>query len=157
MKTNATRLLDKLQVPYELRQYEVDLEDLSAQKVASSIGFPPEQVFKTLLARGDVNGLVLAAIPGDREVDLKALARASGNRKMELVPVSQLQQLTGYVRGGVTAWACKKNYPVFVDDSVSQHPVISVSAGARGLQVLIAPRDYLQSTNASLAALARSS
>src|SRR5437899_10837740 len=111
MKTNATRQLDKAGIAYQLREYEVDLDDLSARKVATDIWMPANQVFKTLVAKGDLHGILLAVVPGDAEVDLKALARLSGNRKMELAPVSQLQQLTGYVRGGVTALACKRNYP----------------------------------------------
>ena len=156
MKTNATRILDTLGIAYELRDYEVDLEDLSAIKVASQVGLPPRQVFKTLLAKGDVKGLLLAVIPGDLELDLKALARVSGNRKMEMVPVSQLQSLTGYVRGGVTALACKKNYPVYADESIQTHPLIAVSAGVRGTQIILAPQDYVRSVHATLGALTRS-
>ena len=105
MRTNATRQLDKIGVPYTLRDYEVDLDDLSAPNVADKIGLPVNQVFKTLVTKGDRNGVALAVVPGDSELDLKALARVSGNRKMEMVPLSELQQLTGYVRGGVTALA----------------------------------------------------
>jgi Cys-tRNA(Pro)/Cys-tRNA(Cys) deacylase len=155
MKTNATRQLDKLGIAYELRQYEVDPEDLSAIKVAGQIGLPANQVFKTLVAKGDVNGLMLAVVPGDLEVDLKALARFSGNRKAELVPVSQLQQLTGYIRGGVTALACKKNYPVYLDESAGPYDNISISAGVRGTQILIAPKDYIKATAATSGAIAR--
>src|SRR5581483_9048252 len=113
-KTNAARLLDQLGVRYELREYEVDPEDLAAETVAAKIGFPPEQVFKTLVARGDRSGICLAVIPGNTELDLKALAAASDNRKIQLVPVKDLQALTGYIRGGVTALAGKKDYPVYV-------------------------------------------
>jgi Cys-tRNA(Pro)/Cys-tRNA(Cys) deacylase len=156
MKTNATRQLDKQGIPYQLRDYEVDPNDLSAIKVAAQIGMPPCQVFKTLVAKGDVLGIVLAVVPGDLEVDLKALARLSGNRKMELVPVSQLQQLTGYIRGGVTALACKKNYPVYLDASAAAHGLISISAGVRGTQILLAPPDYIKSTNATTGSISRS-
>lgn len=155
VKTNAVRQLEKAGITYELRDYEVDLEDLSAIKVAGQIGLPPSQVFKTLAAKGDVSGVVLAVVPGDREIDLKALARLSGNRHMELVPVSQLQQLTGYVRGGVTALACKKPYPVFVDGSCSQFEAISVSAGVRGTQIILAPGDYARAVNATVGSLCR--
>ena len=155
MKTNATRQLDKLGIRYELREYEVDPDDLSAVKVAAQVGLPPRQVFKTLCAQGDAGAIVLAVIPGDLELDLKALARLSGNRRMELVPVATLQALTGYIRGGVTALAGKKNYPVFVDDSVTPHPVIAVSAGVRGTQIVLAPPDYIRATNAQLGPLAR--
>jgi Cys-tRNA(Pro)/Cys-tRNA(Cys) deacylase len=155
VKTNATRQLDKLGIAYDVRDYEVDPDDLSAVKVASQIGLPPSQVFKTLVAKGDVKGIVLAVVPGDQELDLKALARLSESRRIELAPVSQLQQLTGYVRGGVTALACKKSYPVFLDESAVLHPVIAVSAGVRGTQILLAPQDYIGSTNAKLGSLAR--
>ena len=142
MKTNAMRQLDKTGVAYTLREYEVDLDDLSARNVATKIGLPVNQVFKTLVAKGDRNGVALAVVPGDSELDLKALARVSGNRKMEMVPLSELQQLTGYVRGGVTALACKKPYPVFLDASAGNHPAISVSAGIRGTQIVLSPMDY---------------
>src|SRR3954469_25253242 len=103
MKTNAVRLLDSLNIKYELREYEVDPDDLAAETVAAKIGLPAEQVFKTLVARGARNGVCLAVIPGDQELDLKALASASGDRKIQLVPMKELQPLTGYIRGGVTA------------------------------------------------------
>jgi Cys-tRNA(Pro)/Cys-tRNA(Cys) deacylase len=154
-KTNAVRLLDQLNIAYELREYEVDPEDLAAETVAAKIGLPAEQVFKTLLARGDRNGLCMAVIPGDMELNLKALAAASGDRKIQLVPVKDLQGLTGYIRGGVTALAGKKDYPVFVDETVVLFEVISVSAGIRGTQILLAPNDYLKATKAQVAALAQ--
>jgi len=155
MKTNATRQLEKLSISYELREYKVTPEDLSAIKVASQIGLPARQVFKTLVAKGDQYGIVLAVVPGDLELDLKALARASQNRKMELVAVSELQQLTGYIRGGVTALACKKNYPVFLDESAQLHSLIAVSAGVRGTQILLQPQDYVRAINATLAPITR--
>jgi len=155
VKTNAARELDKLGIAYELKDYEVDPSDLSALKVAAQIGLPAEQVFKTLVSKGDVHGITLAVVPGDRELDLKALARVSGNRRMELVPVSQLQHLTGYVRGGVTALACKKPYPVFIEETVQLYDRISVSAGVRGTQILIAPQDYLKATGATCGAISR--
>src|SRR5581483_6807541 len=128
-KTNAVRLLDQLGIAYELRDYEVDPEDLAAETVAAKIGMPPEQVFKTLVARGDRNGICMAVIPGNAELDLKALAAASGDRKIQLIPVKELQGLTGYIRGGVTALAGKKDFPVFVDETVEFFDVISISAG----------------------------
>jgi Cys-tRNA(Pro)/Cys-tRNA(Cys) deacylase len=112
MKTNAVRLLESLGVQYELREYEVDPEDLAAETVAAKIGMPPEQVFKTLLARGDRHGLCFAVIPANTELDLKTLAQATGDRKMELVPVKELLGLTGYIRGGVTVLGAKKAFPV---------------------------------------------
>jgi len=155
MKTNATRQLDKLGIAYELRHYEVDPDDLRAVKVAQQIGLPPEQVFKTLTVKGDVHGVLLAVVPGDQELDLKALARVSANRKMELVPVAQLPSLTGYIRGGVTALACKKPYPVYLDESAVLFDAIAVSAGVRGTQIVLAPQDYVAATAAQLAAIAR--
>ena len=154
-KTNAVRLLDQLAISYELREYEVDPDNLAAETVAAKIGLPPEQVFKTLVARGDRNGICIAAIPGDAELDLKALSTASGNRKVQLVAVKELQGLTGYIRGGVTALAAKKDYPVYVDETIELFNTISISAGIRGVQILIAPADYLRATKASLAAITR--
>ncbi len=157
MKTNATRQLDKLGIHYELREYEVDPEDLSAIKVAGQIGLPAEQVFKTLVAKGDVHGILMAIVPGDAEVDLKALARVSGNRSVEMVPVSQLQALTGYIRGGVTALAGKKDYPAYLDETAQLYDIISVSAGIRGTQILLNPDDYIRATGATVGAITRSS
>lgn len=153
-KTNAARLLDQMGIHYELREYEVDPDDLAAETVAGKIGLPPEQVFKTLVARGDRNGICLAVIPGNAELDLKALAAASGDRKIQLVPVKELQALTGYIRGGVTALAAKKDYPAYVDETVELFDVISISAGVRGLQILLTPANYLKATKATLSRLA---
>jgi Cys-tRNA(Pro)/Cys-tRNA(Cys) deacylase len=155
-KTNTVRLLDQLNLSYELREYEVDPEDLAAETVAAKIAMPPEQVFKTLVARGDRNGICMAVIPGNAELDLKALAEASGDRKIQLVPVKELQALTGYIRGGVTALAGKKDYPVYADETIEMFDVISISAGIRGMQILLAPADYLKATKAAVAPLAHS-
>ena len=156
-KTNAARLLDQLGIGYELRAYEVDENDLAAETVAAKIGLPPEQVFKTLVARTagskDWHGVVVAVIPGDQELDLKALAGAAGEKKFELVPVKELQALTGYIRGGVTAFAAKRDYPVYVDETIELFDAVSISAGMRGLQILIAPADYLRATKGTVAAL----
>ena len=152
-KTNAARLLDQLGIIYELREYEVDPEDLAAESVAAKVGLPPEQVFKTLVARGDRNGICIAVIPGNAELDVKILAASSGDRKIQLVPVKELQSLTGYVRGGVTALAGKKDYPVYVDETIQLFDLISISAGVRGLQILLAPGDYLKATRGTLASL----
>ena len=154
MKTNAVRLLDSLGVHYELCEYAVDPDDLAAESVAAKIGLPPERVFKTLLARGDRNGPCFAVIPGNYELDLKALAKLSGDRKVELVPLKQVQPLTGYIRGGVTVLGAKKDFPVFVDATMELWDVVSISAGVRGTQVLVAPRDYLRITNAALGEIA---
>jgi len=152
-KTNAARLLDRLGIRYELREYDVDPNDLAAETVAAKIGLPPEQVFKTLVARGDRNGIVMAVIPGNQELNLKALAAAAGERKIQLVPVKELQALTGYIRGGVTALAAKRDFPVYVDETIELFDVVSISAGVRGLQILIAPADYLRATKGTTAAL----
>lgn len=154
-KTNAMRLLDGLGIPYEVREYEVDPADLSAESVAAKIGLPAEQTFKTLIARGDCNGVCFAVVPGNAELDLKALAAASGNRKAEVVPLKEVQPLTGYIRGGVTALAARKDYPVYLDETAELFDVISISAGVRGQQILLAPADYLKVTNATVAAIAR--
>lgn len=150
MKTNAVRLLDERKIPYELRTYDVDPEDLSAETVAGKIGLPPEQVFKTLVARGDRNGLCFAVIPGNSELNLKALAKTAGDRKTELVPLKEVQPLTGYIRGGVTALAAKKEFPVFLEEAAILFDVISVSAGVRGTQILLKPDDYVALTKAVL-------
>jgi len=153
-KTNAARLLDQIGIRYELRQYEVDPEDLAAEAVAVKIGLPSGQLFKTLVALGDKHGICMAVIPGDTELDLKALAAASGDRKIHLVPVKDLQKLTGYIRGGVTALAAKKAYPVYADKSIERFDLISISAGVRGLQILLLPSDYLRVAKATLATIA---
>ncbi|HEX4494412.1 MAG TPA: Cys-tRNA(Pro) deacylase [Thermoanaerobaculia bacterium] len=155
MKTNAARLLDSLGIPYELRDYEVDPDDLAAESVARKIGLPAEQVFKTLVARGDRTGVLLAVVPGDMELDLKALARVAGDRKAEVVALKEVQPLTGYVRGGVTALAGKKDYPVFVDETIELFDAVSVSAGARGTQLLLAPADYLRAVRGTVGAIAK--
>lgn len=155
VKTNAARLLDREGIAYQLRDYEIDLNDLSAIKVASQIGLPAGQVFKTLVGKGDLTGIVMAVVPGNRKIDLKALARLAGNRTVELVATSQLQHLTGYVRGGVTALACKKDYPVYLDDSARELGAISVSSGVRGTQILIAPHDFVRVTRATFGSISR--
>ena len=155
MKTNAARALDALGIAYELREYEVDPEDLSAETVARKVGLPAEQVFKTLVARADRTGVLFAVVPGDAELDLKALAHASGDRRVEVVALKEVQPLTGYVRGGVTALAAKKSYPVFLDETALLFDVISVSAGVRGTQLLLHPDAYVRATTATVAAIAR--
>lgn len=154
-KTNAVRLLDQAGIRYELREYEVDPNDLAAESVARKVGLPPEQVFKTLVARGDKQGVCLAVVPGNASLDLKALAKATGDKKVDTVPLKDVEPLTGYVRGGVTALACKKAFPVLVDETIELFDLISISAGMRGLQVLLAPGDYLRITNARVAAIAK--
>lgn len=155
MKTNAARLLDTLGIAYSLREYDVDPEDLSAETVAAKVGMPPEQVFKTLVARGDRTGVLMAVVPGNGELDLKALARLTGDRKVDTVPLKELQPLTGYIRGGVTAIGGKKDYPVFVDETMELFDVVAVSAGVRGTQILLAPADYLRVTKGKTGPISR--
>ncbi len=155
MKTNAARILDALGIRYELRTYDVDPEDLAAETVARKVGLPAEQVFKTLVAKGDRKGVCLAVVPGDAQLDLKALARVTGDRKVDTVPLKEVQPLTGYIRGGVTALGARKDYPTFVDQSAMRFDVISVSAGVRGTQIVIAPGDYVRAVKATLAVISR--
>jgi Cys-tRNA(Pro)/Cys-tRNA(Cys) deacylase len=154
-KTNAVRLLDRLGVSYELRSYEVDPDDLAAETVARKVGLPPEQVFKTLVAKGDKHGVCLAVVPGNCELDLKALARATEDKKVDTVPLKEVEPLTGYIRGGVTALACKKPYPVYLDETAQLFDVISISAGMWGLQILLAPDDYIRVVDAKVAPIAK--
>ncbi|SIO44139.1 Cys-tRNA(Pro)/Cys-tRNA(Cys) deacylase [Singulisphaera sp. GP187] len=155
VKTNAVRLLERQGIGFELREYEFDPEDLAAETVARKVGLPPEQVFKTLVARGDKHGVCLAVVPGDAQLDLKALAKATGDKKVETVPLKEVEPLTGYIRGGVTALACKKNYPVFVDETAQLFDLISISAGIRGLQIVLAPDDYIRFVGATVAPIAK--
>jgi Cys-tRNA(Pro)/Cys-tRNA(Cys) deacylase len=154
-KTNAARLLDSLGIVYELREYEVDLEDLSAIAVARKIGLPAEQVFKTLLTRASSGEFFFAVVPGDCELDLKKLAAAAGVKKVELASLKDVEPLTGYVRGGVTVMAARTDFPAFVDETIELHEVISISAGLRGVQLLMAPADYLRATGGKLADLTK--
>jgi Cys-tRNA(Pro)/Cys-tRNA(Cys) deacylase len=154
-KTNAARLLDGLNIAYELRTYEVDPEDLTAISVARKIGLPAEQVFKTLLAHTNTGDHIFAVIPGDAELDLKKLANAAGAKKTELVSLKEVEPLTGYIRGGVTVMAAKKPFPAYADETIELFDRISVSAGQRGLQLLLAPSDYLRAANATLADLTK--
>ncbi|NBD08565.1 Cys-tRNA(Pro) deacylase [Corallococcus silvisoli] len=155
MKTNAARLLDSLGIAYTLRDYDVDPDDLSAETVAAKVGMPPEQVFKTLVAKGDRTGVLMAVVPGNAELDLKSLARLSGDRKVETVPLKELQPLTGYIRGGVTALGGKKDYPVFVDETLELFDTVAVSAGVRGTQLVLAPADYLRVTKGRTGPISR--
>ncbi len=154
-KTNAARILDAAGVSYELREYAVDENDLSAPHVAEAIGMPPEQVFKTLVARGDRTGVLVAIIPANTELDLKALAAASGNRKVELVAVKEVLGLTGYIRGGVSPVGMKKEYPTLLDETAILFDRISISAGVRGCQMLLNPENLIRLTGATLSEIAR--
>jgi len=155
MKTNATRILDSMGIRYRLVEYAVDPNDLSAESVARKVELPPEQVFKTLVVRGDRGGVYLAVIPANQELDGKALARLTGDRHVEMAPLREVQNLTGYIRGGVTVLGCKREYPVWADETIELFDVIAVSAGVRGTQMLLSPGDYLRATKAALGAIAR--
>ena len=152
-KTNVARLLDKAKVPYQLVSYEVDENDLSAIHVAEQLGENVEQVFKTLILHGDKSGYFVCVIPGADEVDLKKAAKVSGNKKCEMIPVNELLPLTGYIRGGCSPIGMKKHFPTYIHFSAEQFDNIYISAGQRGLQVLLAPADLVRETNASFADL----
>jgi Cys-tRNA(Pro)/Cys-tRNA(Cys) deacylase len=154
-KTNAARLLDSLSIPYQLVSYEVDSEDLTAISVAHKINLPAERVFKTLLAHTNNGEHLFAVIPGDSELDLKKLAQAAGAKKTELASLKEVEPLTGYIRGGVTVMAARKPFPAYADETIELHDLISVSAGQRGLQLLLSPADYLRATQATLADLTK--
>ncbi len=154
-KTNAARILDRLKVSYRLVDYEVDESDLSAETVARKVALPLPQVFKTLVARGDRHGVCMAVVPGDAELDPKALAKVTGDRKIDLVTLKEVQPLTGYIRGGVTALGAKKDFPVVIDESALGFDVISISAGVRGTQIFLAPAEYVRAVKGKLAAISK--
>ncbi len=147
-KTNAVRILDNLKIDYRLHTYEVD-QNLSAVHVAETIGLHVEQIFKTLVLRGDKTGILVAVIPGGSEINLKAIARLSGNKNAGLIAVKELQGLTGYMRGGCSPLGMKKNYPVYIDDACRKQVTIYISAGMRGKQIEIAPSDLIKATGAT--------
>ena len=152
-KTNAARKLDELKIEYKFIEYAVDEEHLDAIHVAQEVGMPASQVFKTLCVRGDKNGVMFAVIPGDGELDLKALAKASGNNRAELVALKEVLPLTGYIRGGCSPLGAKKNYPVYMDATSNNWPEIAISAGQRGMQIVAAPQDLQRATNATVVPL----
>jgi Cys-tRNA(Pro)/Cys-tRNA(Cys) deacylase len=154
-KTNALRLLEAAGVAHEPAPYALEDVAFSAGAVADALGLAHERVFKTLAARGK-GGTCLAVLPGGSELDLKALARAAGERRMDLLPVAELEDATGYRRGAVTALSTKRPLPVYLDSSALNHRTIAVSAGTEGLQVLVAPEDYVEVTGALVVAIARS-
>jgi len=153
-KTNAARILDRLKIPYELKTYPVDENDLSAPHVAELVGLPLEMVYKTLVLRGDKSGVIMAVIPGGKVLAIKALAAASGNKRTEMVPLKEVFALTGYIRGGCSPLGTKKAYPVYIDTSALQLAKIAISAGKRGEQIIIAPNDLLAATNGKMADIA---
>lgn len=153
MKTNAARLLDSLKIPYELFPYEVDEEDLSATTVAAKLNQDIEQVFKTLVLRGDKTGVVVAVIPGNEELDLKKMAKASSNKSVAMVAMKEIFELTGYIRGGCSPIGMKKKYPIYIHESCILFDYIFVSAGIRGLQLRIAPDLLIDVTKATVSDL----
>ncbi len=154
-KTNACRALDVLGIHYSLRAYDVDERDLSAETVAAKVGLSAESVFKTLCLRANDNAIVLALVSADRELDFKLVAKLAGKKSLEPVAVKELVGLTGYIRGGVTALACKKPYPVFVDELMELCDEVSVSAGQRGLQIVLTPADYIRAVDAVVGPISR--
>ncbi|MBP1639515.1 MAG: ybaK [Bacteroidetes bacterium] len=149
-KTNAARILDRMGITYELVAYEVDENDLSAVHVAAQLGQNVEQVFKTILLRGDRNGVFVCIVPGAEEVNLKLAASVSGNKKAETIAMKELLPLTGYIRGGCSPLGMKKPYPIFLHSSAAQFSFIYISAGQRGLQLKLAPADLIKAVNATV-------
>ncbi|MCH5233625.1 MAG: Cys-tRNA(Pro) deacylase [Muribaculaceae bacterium] len=150
-KTNASRILDRLKIQYQLVEYAVDPDHLEATHVAHELGEDIATVYKTLVLRGDKNGVFVCVVQGDKEVDLKKAAKASGNKKVAMIPLKELQPLTGYIRGGCTSIGMKKNFPVFLDNCAISLPFIYISAGKRGLQIKLNPADLIKATSATLA------
>ena len=153
-KTNAARILDRLNINYELIEYEVDVNDLSAVHVAESAGIPIERVYKTLVLQGDKNGIFVCVIPGGKEINLKKAAIASLNKKAGMIKMSDLEPLTGYIRGGCSPLGMKKNSPVYIDQSALIQPFIFISAGIRGMQIKITPGDLVSAIKAEIADIA---
>ena len=154
-KTNAARYLDSLKIDYKLVEYDVDESDLSAESVARKVNLPLEQVFKTLVARGDKTGVLMGCIPGNAELDLKAMATVSGNKNVEMVHLGEIQPLTGYIRGGVSPIGAKKRYPVFLDENAMRFSLISISAGVRGSQIFISPGDLIKALEMTVCRIAK--
>ena len=155
MKTNAARLLDRLGIAYTVREYSVDPDDLSAASVAAKIDLPLEQVFKTLLCRLQDGTYVFAVVPGGAELDLKKLAVAAGAKKAEMAALKDVEPLTGYIRGGVTAMAAKRDFATFADESLELFDAVSLNKKKKSLQLLLAPAGYLRATDATLADLTK--
>ncbi|WAH35992.1 Cys-tRNA(Pro) deacylase [Alicyclobacillus dauci] len=154
-KTIACRILDTLKIQYKLHEYDWDEEELDAVTVAAKVGIPPSQIFKTLVLRGDKTGVFMACIPGDKELDLKVSASVSGNKKVEMVPVKELQTLTGYIRGGVSPLGVKKKYPIYIEKSIQNLDPVSISAGKRGVQIFLNGMDLVRACEANLDSISR--
>ena len=154
-KTNAMRMLDREKIPYEIFTYEVDESDLSGTHVADDVGLPYSQVFKTLVAKGDKTGHAVFVIPVDCEIDLKAAAVASGNKRVEMIAVKDLLATTGYIRGGCSPVGMKKQFPTYFDSSVAKHDKIAVSAGVRGCQLFLETAKLIEFTKAEIKEIIR--
>ena len=152
-KTNAARLLDRAKIAYELVPYRVDEEHLAATHVAEQLGEDIATVFKTLVLKGDRTGYFVCVVPGDHEVDLKAAAKISANKKADLIPMKELLPVTGYIRGGCSPIGMKKHFPTYIHETSQQFPYIYVSAGVRGLQIKIAPEDLIRESRAEICRL----
>ena len=152
-KTNAARILDKLKIEYELLEYLVDESDLSAVHLAETAGIPIELVYKTLVLEGDKSGNFVCIIPGGEEIDLKKAAVASGNKKVAMIKMKDLEPLTGYIRGGCSPLGMKRKFPVYIDLSVSMQGSIYISAGVRGMQIRLSPDDLLMACKVIKAAI----
>lgn len=155
IKTNATRILETKKIPFELLEYDIDMNLLSAEDAAAKTGIAEERTFKTLCARGDKHGILLACLPAGRELDFKALASASGNKSTELVPLKEVTPLTGYVRGGCSPIGTKKKYPVYIDASALSFDYITINAGHRGILFKLSPQDLVKVTEATAANIMR--
>jgi len=153
-KTNAARILDRLKISYELIEYEVDESDLSAVHLAATAGVPIEKVYKTLVLEGDKTGHFVCVVQGGDEIDLKKAALASANKKVAMIPMKELEPLTGYIRGGCSPLGMKKNFPVYIDKSAFDQPTIYISAGVRGMQIKLTPTDLVNACKANKAEIA---
>lgn len=154
-KTNVMRILDKAKISYETKSYEYDEDNLSGVHAAEELGYDPDMVFKTIVTMGDKTGPVVFCLPSEKEIDLKAAARVSGNKSVNMLHVKDLPDLTGYIRGGCSPIGMKKQFPTFIDESCGNHEKISVSAGQRGKQVVLAPEDLMKLIGAQAAKLTR--
>ncbi len=154
-KTNAARILERLEITYELTPYHYEADDLSVPQIAETNGLAVEQIFKTLVAKGDKTGVLVAVVRGDHDLEFKSLARASGNKKITLVPVKELPALTGYIRGGCCPLGMKKAYPVYIDEAAREQDVVYVNAGQRGLFLKLHPKDLVRAASAKMVAIAQ--
>lgn len=152
-KTNAVRILESNQITFELREYEVDEQDLSAEHVAESLGISPEKIYKTLILKGQKDPFLVAVIPGNAQLDLKKIAKASNNKNCEMLPMKDLLATTGYIRGGCSPIGMKKNFPTYIEELATLEEEIIISAGKRGLQIILKPDDLKNIINAEFADL----